>query len=150
MGRVTVLYDPDCGFCRWSAERLRVWDRRHALGFEPLGSAHADRLLLVVPVERRLDSWHVVERDGRVWSAGQAVARVLRLLPGGAPLALAAELAPGLTDRLYASVARRRSTLGRLLGQQACAVDPSRMATPRGRPEGATDRQSPNTIAKAR
>jgi predicted DCC family thiol-disulfide oxidoreductase YuxK len=131
---VTVLYDPDCGFCRWSAERMRVWDRHQALRFEPLGTPEAGRLLHVVPPERRPDSWHVVERDGRVWSAGQAVARVLRVLPAGAPLAIAAELAPDLTDRLYAMVARHRSTLGRLLGRQACAVHPSRIAddpTPR-------------------
>ena len=123
---MTVLYDADCGACRWCADRLRAWDRHQVLRFEPIGTTHGDRLLHAVPVERRLDSWHVVERDGRVWSAGQAVARILRLLPWGRPLALAAELAPGVTDGLYAAAARHRSTLGRLLGRRACAVDPSR------------------------
>jgi predicted DCC family thiol-disulfide oxidoreductase YuxK len=124
--RATVLYDEDCGFCRWSADKLKAWDRRGALRFRPLQSSEADRLLEAVPHERRTTSWHLVEADGRAWSAGAAVSRVLRALPGGAPLATLAESMPGVTDRLYAEVARRRGVLGRLLGQAACSVDPSR------------------------
>jgi len=56
--------------------------------------------------------------------------RVLRKLPGGAPVAMFAEAAPGVTDRVYAAVARRRAGLGRLLGRQACSVDPSDAARP--------------------
>ncbi|MGZ8629365.1 MAG: thiol-disulfide oxidoreductase DCC family protein [Actinomycetota bacterium] len=125
MGPAIVLYDEDCGFCRWSADRLRSWDRRGALRFMPLQDPDASRLLHVVPPDRRASSWHLVEADGRVWSAGTALPRVMRALPGGAPLAMLAEAAPGVTDRAYAALARRRTTLGRLLGQRACAVDPS-------------------------
>ena len=28
MAPLLVLYDEDCGFCRWSADRLRAWARR--------------------------------------------------------------------------------------------------------------------------
>lgn len=125
MRRATVLYDEDCGFCRWSADRLRALDRRSTLWFEPLQGPEATRLLHAVPHERRAASWHLVELDGRVWSAGAAVPRVLRKLPGGAPIAMLAEAAPGATERAYAAVARRREALGRLLGQRACSVDPS-------------------------
>lgn len=129
MRRPTVLYDEDCGFCRWSADRLRAWDRRRVLRFLPLQDPEADRLLEAVPPPSRARSWHLVEPDDRVWSAGAAVPRVLRRLPLGAPLAALAEAAPGPTDFAYEAVARRRTTLGRLLGQRACAVDPSRGST---------------------
>lgn len=137
MQRATVLYDEDCGFCRWSADRIRSWDRRNALRFLPLQDPEADRLLHAVPLERRPASWHLVEVDGRVWSAGAAVPRLARRLPGGGSLAVLAESAPGLTDLVYAAVARRRTMLGRLLGQQACSVDPSRVRTPPA-PDGLT------------
>lgn len=133
MPRGSVIYDEDCGFCRWSADRLRAWDRHHALRFVPLQDREADRLLEAVPRGRRMQSWHLVEPDGRVWSAGAAVPRVLRRLPLGAPLASIADAAPGLTDRAYAAVARRRTALGRMLGQRACAVDPSGGSTPTDR-----------------
>ena len=126
--RATVVYDDDCGFCRWSAERLRTWDRHGALRFVTLRSAEADDLLAPVPVDRRPLSWHLVTDDGRVWSAGAAVPQVLLLLPGGGPVATLAASMPDITEAAYAAVARRRSTLGRLLGRRACAVDPSAAA----------------------
>jgi predicted DCC family thiol-disulfide oxidoreductase YuxK len=131
MDRATVVYDADCGFCRWSAERLRTWDRRHSLRFVSLQTPEADRLLASVPPHRRPLSWHLVDRDGRVWSAGAAVPPLLGHLPGGRPLAALAGSMPAVTDTVYAAVARRRMTLGRLLGRQACSVDPSRGADPR-------------------
>jgi predicted DCC family thiol-disulfide oxidoreductase YuxK len=133
MCRAIVIYDEDCGFCRWSADRLRAWDRRQALRFVPQQDRETDRLLEAIPRERRGQSWHLVEPDGRVWSAGAAVPRVLRRLPLGAPLAMLVEAAPGLSDRAYAAVAQRRTALGRMLGQRACAVDPSRGPTPAAR-----------------
>ncbi len=30
---IAVLYDEDCGFCRWSADKLRAWDTRRRLTF---------------------------------------------------------------------------------------------------------------------
>ncbi|HET9672943.1 MAG TPA: DCC1-like thiol-disulfide oxidoreductase family protein [Actinomycetota bacterium] len=129
MDRATVLYDPDCGLCRWSAERLRRWDRGGRLRFAPLGGAEADELLHELPVAERWASWHLVDAHGRVRSGGRAVAPVLRLLPGGAPLAAAASRFPRATDHAYRWVAEHRDHLGRVLGQRACAVDPS---APRG------------------
>ena len=123
--RAVVVYDRDCGFCRWSADRIRAWDHRGRLRFVPLQAREADTLLHDVPPERRSTSWHLVETDRRVWSAGAALPRLLRTLPGGTPVAVLAEAMPGLTDLAYARIARRRGALGRLLGQQACSVDPS-------------------------
>ena len=129
-GLVVVLYDEDCGFCRWSADRLRTWDRRRALRFTSIQGAEGGRLLAPVPPAARLDSMHAVTPDGRVWSAGAAVAVILRLLPAGGPAARVARLAPGLTERAYRAVAARRTRLGTLLGRDACAVDPSATGSP--------------------
>lgn len=123
-----VLYDDDCGFCRWAAERLRRWDRRGRLTFATIQGATGDRLLSDLSPAARLDSWHLATSDGRRWSAGAAVPPLLARLPGGRPLAWLSAFAPALTERLYRAVARRRGTFGRWLGVQACAVDPSRGA----------------------
>jgi predicted DCC family thiol-disulfide oxidoreductase YuxK len=100
--RARILYDPDCGFCRWTLAWVLRWDRRRRL--EP------------VPIERPedLDSWHF-ERGGRRWSGGMAFAPLLEELPGGrllAPLARRLEwlLVPG-----YQWVAEHRSALSKLV-----------------------------------
>jgi predicted DCC family thiol-disulfide oxidoreductase YuxK len=124
--RVVVLYDDDCGFCRWSAERLRTWDRRRALRFAAIQSDEGQRLLGPVPPSARLASMHAVTADGRVWSAGAAAPVILRVLPGGTLLADLTRRAPGLTERAYRAVSARRLQLGALLGREACAVDPGR------------------------
>lgn len=125
MDHVTVLYDEDCGFCRWSADRLRAWDRRDRLRFASITSPQGRSLLAGIPENLHLDSMHAVTPDGRVWSAGGAAGPVLRALPGGWVLAVAADLAPVLTERTYRAIARRRATLGRMLGEEACKVDPA-------------------------
>jgi len=124
--RSVVLYDEDCGFCRWSVDVLLRLDRRRALRPVPIRSAEGDEMLSSIPPELRLASWHLRAPSGEVRSAGRAVPVLLRLLPGGRPFAVVAETFPRVTDRLYDLVARNRGRLGRLIGQQACAVDPSR------------------------
>jgi predicted DCC family thiol-disulfide oxidoreductase YuxK len=74
--------------------------------------------------ERKMASWHLVDAEGRVRSAGAAAGPLFRLLPGGRPLAMIAETFPRSTDRLYRLIARNRERFGRMLGTQACAVDP--------------------------
>ena len=121
---ITVLYDEDCGFCRWSADKLRTWDRRDRLTFAAIQSPGGAELLVAVPEAQRLDSMHAVTPDGRVWSSGQAVRVILGELPGGSILASIAAAFPGATDTTYRLVARHRERLGRMLGQRACSVDP--------------------------
>ncbi|MGZ4132025.1 MAG: thiol-disulfide oxidoreductase DCC family protein [Actinomycetota bacterium] len=128
--RIVVLYDEDCGFCRWSTDHLRAWDRRHALRFAPIQSAKGQGLLAAIPQEARLDAMHAVTPDGRVWSAGAAVPVILRALPAGSPAAVVTEHVPSLTERAYRTVAARRTRLGALLGRDACAVEPSRAGDP--------------------
>ena len=127
MGRAVVFYDEDCGFCRWATGRVLAWDRRGRLRAVALSDPEAERLLPGMDRERRMASWHVLGPDGGVWSAGRAVAPLLRLLPTGAPLAALAAAFPRTTDRLYDWAARHRRGLGALLGAQRCAVQPSEM-----------------------
>jgi predicted DCC family thiol-disulfide oxidoreductase YuxK len=125
MDHWVVLFDQDCGFCRWATGKLLAWDRRGRLRAVALADPEAERLFPGMDRERRMASWHVLGPDGGVRSGGRAVAPLLRLLPAGAPLAAVATAFPRTTDRLYEWTARHRERLGSLLGAQRCAVQPS-------------------------
>lgn len=120
-----VLYDADCGFCRWSADRLKRWDSRGALTFASIQSTNGQELLHAIPERARLDAMHAVTGDGRVWSGGEAVRVLLEALPGGSVAATIAGAFPEASDHAYRFVARHREWLGAWLGQDACDVDPS-------------------------
>ena len=115
MEPATILFDSDCGFCRWSLARILAWDRRRALRPVALQDPEADELLAALPAEERTASWHLVAADGRVHSGGAAFPPLLRLLPGGRPLAALAAAFPGATDRGYRWIARNRGRLGRVV-----------------------------------
>lgn len=123
-----MLYDGDCGFCRWCTAALLAWDRRGVLRPADLRSADADRLLAGMSDAERFGSWHLVAPDGVVHSRGRAAAPLLRLLPGGAPAAAVIARAPRLADRAYALAVRHRGTLGRLVGPGARARADRRLA----------------------
>jgi predicted DCC family thiol-disulfide oxidoreductase YuxK len=109
--RATILYDRDCGFCRWALSKVLAWDRSGRLRPAALQDPEAEQLLAGMPQERRMASWHLVS-DGEVRSGGAAFGPLLRGLPGGRPLARLAEAAPGATDRAYRLVAGNRDKLG--------------------------------------
>jgi predicted DCC family thiol-disulfide oxidoreductase YuxK len=77
-----VLYDADCGFCRWTLALLLRRDRTVRLLPLAIQSAEGARLLEGMPEAERLRSAHVVTPDGRVWSGGDAVAPIARELAG--------------------------------------------------------------------
>jgi predicted DCC family thiol-disulfide oxidoreductase YuxK len=131
MERHVVVYDEDCGVCRWSLDRVLRWDRHGRLRAAPIRSDEGDRLLADLAETDRLASWHLVAPDGRRLSGGAAAGPLARLLPAGAPVAFLAETFPRTTDRVYRWVARHRDSLGARLGEEACSVDPSRRS---GRP----------------
>ncbi len=120
MGLYPILYDHDCGFCRWSLGLVLALDRRRALRPVALQDPEAERLLVGMPEGERMASWHLVA-DGERWSAGAAAAPLARLLPGCGPLASLAERFPKATERSYRWVADHRSTLGRLVPGRAVA-----------------------------
>jgi predicted DCC family thiol-disulfide oxidoreductase YuxK len=106
-----VLYDDDCGFCRWTLAKVLAWDRRETLRPVPIDSEEGRGLLAGLSEEERQASWHLVQ-SGRRYSAGAAFPPLLRLLPGGRPLAWAAARLPRATEAGYSFVASRRGTLG--------------------------------------
>jgi len=129
--KAILLYDSDCGFCRWSVDRILRWDRGGKLRPVALQSREAEELLTGMDRERMMASWHLVTSDGRIYSAGDAAKPLLELLPRGRPLALLAGVFPPATNAAYRLIARNRDRLGRALGAQACAVDPSSKDSPR-------------------
>jgi predicted DCC family thiol-disulfide oxidoreductase YuxK len=110
-----VVYDRDCGFCRWSLARVLDLDRRRALRPVALQDPEADDLLWPMARERRFASAHIVTPDGSVYSGGHAVEPLVRLLPAGAPLAPAARLLSGPLDGAYRVIVHFRGLLGRLV-----------------------------------
>jgi predicted DCC family thiol-disulfide oxidoreductase YuxK len=106
-----LLYDEDCGFCRWSLAKVLTWDRRRALRPVPIGSSEGRRLLAGLDEEERLASWHLI-REGRRFSAGAALPPLLRLLPGGSLAARVAARMPRVTEAGYALIARNRGRIG--------------------------------------
>jgi predicted DCC family thiol-disulfide oxidoreductase YuxK len=122
MAKATVIYDADCGFCKFSLALLLAWDRSgvgRALRPLPLGTAEADRLLADLTPEQRNSSWHLVDESGRRNSAGAALAPALTLLPGGrVPAAFVARV-PQVTERGYRWVVDHRRFLGRFVPARA-------------------------------
>jgi predicted DCC family thiol-disulfide oxidoreductase YuxK len=128
----TVIFDNDCGFCRWSLALLLNLDRE-ALRPLPLGTPEADYLLHDLPLEARYASWHLVIDPAPVpdtgqlrldapparFSAGAAFAPALRLLPRGRRLALLVARIPGPTELGYRWVADHRTLLGRFVPRRA-------------------------------
>ncbi len=106
-----VLYDDDCGFCRWTLAKLLGWDRRRMLRPVPISSPEGERLLADLDEEQRLASWHLI-RDGQRYSAGSAFPPLLRLLPGGAAPAWLAERLPRATQAAYSLLAASRGVIG--------------------------------------
>jgi predicted DCC family thiol-disulfide oxidoreductase YuxK len=113
--RWTILYDPDCGFCRTVLALILRADIAHRLRPLALGTTEADRLLSDLTVEQREASWHLVSPEGRRESAGAAGAPLLRLLPGGALPAAVLACVPTTTERAYRWVADHRSTFSHAL-----------------------------------
>ncbi|MGH2990008.1 MAG: thiol-disulfide oxidoreductase DCC family protein [Solirubrobacterales bacterium] len=110
-----ILYDRDCGFCKWSLDKILRWDRHARLRGVAIQSPEGERLLAGMSPERRLDSWHLAAPDGTVTSAGAAAAPLARMLPGGTPLGYLFARFPNATERAYRWIADHRGALARAL-----------------------------------
>jgi predicted DCC family thiol-disulfide oxidoreductase YuxK len=116
---VIVLYDDDCGFCRWSM----AWALRHDAGRRlvavPIQSLLGAELLVELDEHERLRSAHVIDEHGARRSGGAAAADVLGAL---APTRVLGRLAKGVpvpTSLLYGFVASHRHGFGRFVGTSA-------------------------------
>ncbi len=115
MTRPIVLYDRDCRFCRWSLNRVLAWDRSRRLRPVAIQSDEGARLLAGLDPDDRLASWHFVDGDGELFSAGAAAEPLARTLPFGRPFAAFFHAFPGVTERAYRYVAAHRDRWSRLL-----------------------------------
>jgi predicted DCC family thiol-disulfide oxidoreductase YuxK len=113
--RATVLYDRDCGFCRWSLAWVLGFDFEKRLRPVALQEREAKALLPKLDPETLFASAHLVLPDGTSYSGGDAVAPVLRLLPGGLPLSIVAGALSPFSRLAYRWIARYRGPLGRAL-----------------------------------
>jgi predicted DCC family thiol-disulfide oxidoreductase YuxK len=102
--RPWILYDSDCGVCKFILARILELDRGR---YRPLAlqDPRAVELLPGMSESERMGSFHIVEPDGTVHSAGQGLAE---LIPG-------LDRLPGLAGRAYWLVAGNRSRLGKLV-----------------------------------
>jgi predicted DCC family thiol-disulfide oxidoreductase YuxK len=132
----TVLYDADCGFCRAGVAALLRFDRRGRLLPETIQSPEGQRLLTAVAPEQRLESAHLVLPDGRIYSGGDAVAPIARLLPGFTPVAVIAGAMGGPLRAGYGWVARHRTQLSRFVPGELKDRAAARIAAHRDRVVG--------------
>jgi predicted DCC family thiol-disulfide oxidoreductase YuxK len=116
---VIVLYDADCGFCRWAMAWAVRHDLEHVLITAPIQSPLGSELLADVALAERLGAAHVVSDAGHRDSGGDAAAEVLSALPATRALGRLARDLPGTTALLYGVVAAQRKSLGRLVGNAA-------------------------------
>jgi predicted DCC family thiol-disulfide oxidoreductase YuxK len=61
---------------------------------------------------KKMGSWHLIDDQGRVHSAGKGLSELFRLLPGGRPLAEVFGRFPGASERFYYAIANNRDKIG--------------------------------------
>ena len=115
-GEHLLVYDDECGFCRWSAQFVR---RRAEVPVRlvPFSEVEGRGMLTSLEPEQVERSAHYITPEGIEYHGGESITRSLRLVRFGAAaglldlwgLALGREL-------LYALVAGNRSLVSRLLG----------------------------------
>ena len=114
-GRLTVVYDGQCGVCRSSVDLLRRWDTHHRLEMVPYQDEGVmKRFPQIEPAEFR-EAVQVVASDGRYWSGADAVEKALERTPRGRLLAWVFKLpfARPIARAFYRWFARNRSLFAR-------------------------------------
>ena len=116
----TLIYDGDCRFCRRCVALLRSWDRGGRLSAVPFQSDHDLESLPRIPRSSLEQAMHLVAPDGGMLAGAAAAPAILRLLPGGRPLAWAFAFPgiPAVANAVYRAVARNRHRLG--CGSTSC------------------------------
>jgi predicted DCC family thiol-disulfide oxidoreductase YuxK len=100
-----LLYDADCGLCKFVVARVLELDRGRRLRPLALQDPRAAELLPGMSAEERLRSFHLVDAAGSVHSAGDGLAALFPSL----------RRSPRLAGRLYGLVAGNRDRLGRFI-----------------------------------
>lgn len=114
-----VLYDGDCGLCKWLLAWLLRWDRERRLRPMALQRPEAGALLADLDPAERMASWHLVSPDGTRVSAGAALPSLLGLLPCGRLPAEVLGRFPRLTSAGYRWVATHRVGISRFVPRRS-------------------------------
>jgi len=115
--RLTVLYDEDCGFCRWCRQWLEGQRQVVRLRFLAAGSPEAKNLIARAPANIEPGSdLVVIGDDGRVWTdtGGYLMCLWATRRWRRAAKRLAAPGMLPLTQRLFRSIDSRRAFLSKL------------------------------------
>ena len=113
--KTLVLYDDDCGFCRWAvtvAGRLDAYGRLEPVALQTPGVLER----FGIPRAEAERALHVVAPDGSVYKAGDALRVMVSKLPWVWPLRFLWRV-PGfswLAERTYFLVADNRGSLARV------------------------------------
>lgn len=113
-----LLYDDHCKFCRASAVLVETWDRAERLDFLPLSDQLAEKLLAPMSEAQRLGSIHVVQPDGTVTSAGDALLAAFAELPVGSWVSDGAGVVPPIATgvkALFRGVSNNRGSLAHVV-----------------------------------
>ena len=117
--RPTILYDADCGFCRWSLAQILALDRHERLRIAPLDGPEAAAALPGLTSAQRATAARLVMPDGTVHSGGAVVAPLAAVLGGGARVvAVLRALEPPMSLG-YRAVAGNRTRLSKLVPARA-------------------------------
>ena len=103
--RPVLLYDAGCRFCRFAARTVVRIDRDERIAFLPFDDPEALPLLGDMTDAARTGSIHLVDPDGRRYSRGAALTRLIAYLGGPAPVRA--------LGRAYEPIARNRSKFGK-------------------------------------
>jgi predicted DCC family thiol-disulfide oxidoreductase YuxK len=113
-GRPLLVYDDDCGLCTAAA----IWLQLRVSGLELIGFSELPRegILESLDLGGLHASAHFVSADGVEYHGGEAITRVLRLVPGTEPIRyLDWPVLRGLREGGYRLVAWQRDRISRLI-----------------------------------
>jgi predicted DCC family thiol-disulfide oxidoreductase YuxK len=79
--RPVVLYQDRCRFCRGAARLVSRLDRTEGLALLPYDDPEAAEFVVFLERGRIEESWQLIEVDGRRLTHGDALVRLLELLP---------------------------------------------------------------------
>ena len=111
-----VFYDEECGYCRWSVAQLLRFDRDQRLRLIAIQSPEGERSLADVAPELRLESAHLIDGEGKLFSGGDAAAPIAAALPALAPTAALLRRLSSPVNASYNLIAANRERIGRLVG----------------------------------
>ncbi|RMH12797.1 MAG: DUF393 domain-containing protein, partial [Gemmatimonadetes bacterium] len=124
VGRLTVVYDGDCGMCQRSVEVLRRWDHGGSLEIVASQAPGVRERFPWIPPRAYERSLQVVDGEGTTWSGAAAFEVILNALPRRRWLAwiFRVPFARPVAERVYRSIAARRARISEWLGAPACEL----------------------------